>query len=67
MRTLNIKTAFVAFTLLAAPVALAQDHSPSGKIAFNGGAIAVNDVNGRYYFPAPTATLLVGATASYRF
>jgi len=31
------------------------------------GAIAVNDVNGRYYFPAPTATLLVGATAAYRF
>jgi len=31
------------------------------------GAIAVNDANGRFYFPAPTRTFLLGVSASYTF
>ncbi len=31
------------------------------------GAVAVNDANGRYYFPAPTRSWLLGATVSYAF
>jgi iron complex outermembrane receptor protein len=31
------------------------------------GAVGVNDANGRYYFPAPTATLSVGGTVAYSF
>jgi hypothetical protein len=41
MRGLNSKIALVAFMLAAAPVALAQDHSPSGTIAFSGDAVGV--------------------------
>jgi iron complex outermembrane receptor protein len=31
------------------------------------GAVAVNDANGRYYFPASTRSWLLGATVSYAF
>jgi len=41
MRGLNRNLVFAAFMLAAAPVALAQDHSPSGMIALSGNAVAV--------------------------
>jgi iron complex outermembrane receptor protein len=31
------------------------------------GAVAVNDANGRYYFPAPTRSLLIGGSVGYQF
>ena len=31
------------------------------------GGVIVNDGNGRYYAPAPTATLFLGLSASYAF
>lgn len=31
------------------------------------GAVAVNDANGRFYFPSPTRSWLLGATVSYAF
>ena len=41
MRRLNGKLAAAAMMLAIAPMALAQDHSPSGTIAFSGGAVAL--------------------------
>ncbi len=41
MRGLNGKLAMAAMILAVGPMALAQDRSPSGTIAFSGGAIAL--------------------------
>jgi hypothetical protein len=41
MRGLNRKLALAVMMLAIGPMALAQDRSPSGTLAFSGGAIAV--------------------------